>query len=346
MEWGDKENRIAVIALHKVGMEPNAIFKTLHTLGISKIFVFRAINRYNETSSVCDRKRSGRPRSVRTKKVVKAVRERIRRNPVRKQKILSREMKIAPRTMSRILKDDLGLAAYKRRTGHFLTDNLKKNRVVKSKQLLKRYAKGGHRKILFTDEIFFTIEQHFNKQNDRIYAHSSKEASQLVDRVQRGHYPTSVMVWWGISYEGVTEPYFCEKGIKTSAQVYQDTILEKVVKPLNNTMFNNQEWSFQQDSAPGHKARSTQSWLETNVSDFIRAEDWPSSSPDLNPLDYDLWSVLESTACSKRHDNLESLKQSIRLAVKNFPMERVRASIDNWPQRLKDCIAANGDHFE
>jgi hypothetical protein len=23
-------------------------------------------------------------------------------------------------------------------------------------------------------------------------------------------------------------------------------------------------------------------------------------------------------------------------------MERVRASIDNWPQRLKDCIAANG----
>jgi hypothetical protein len=25
-------------------------------------------------------------------------------------------------------------------------------------------------------------------------------------------------------------------------------------------------------------------------------------------------------------------------------MERVRASIDNWPQRLKDCIAANGDH--
>jgi hypothetical protein len=87
--------------------------------------------------------------------VVKAARERILRNPVRKQKILSWEMKIAPRTMSRILKDDLGLAAYKRRTGHFLTDNLNKNRVVKSKQLLKRYAKGGLRKILFTDEKLF-----------------------------------------------------------------------------------------------------------------------------------------------------------------------------------------------
>lgn len=35
-------------------------------------------------------------------------------------------MKIASRTMSHILKDNLGLAAYKRRTGHFFTDNVKK----------------------------------------------------------------------------------------------------------------------------------------------------------------------------------------------------------------------------
>lgn len=41
------ENRIAVIALHKVGMEPNTIFKTLHTLGISLMFVYSAIDRYN-----------------------------------------------------------------------------------------------------------------------------------------------------------------------------------------------------------------------------------------------------------------------------------------------------------
>ena len=75
MEWGDKENRIAVIALHKVGMEPNTIFETLHSLGISRMFVYRAINRYNETSSVYDRKRSGRPRIIRTKKAIKAVRE-------------------------------------------------------------------------------------------------------------------------------------------------------------------------------------------------------------------------------------------------------------------------------
>lgn len=87
---------------------------------------------------------------------------------------------------------------------------------------------------------------------------------------------------------------------------------------------------------PDHQARPTQSWLETNVFDFIRAENNPSSNPDLKPLDYDLWSLLDSTVCFKRHDKLESQKQSIQLAVKNFSMERVRVVIDNWPQPLKD----------
>ena len=74
--------------------------------------------------------------------------------------------------------------------------------------------------------------------------------------------------------------------------MYQDTILEEVVKLLNNIIFNNQERSFQQNSAPGHKARSIKSSLEIKVPNLIRAEDWPSSSPDNNLLDYDLCLVI------------------------------------------------------
>ena len=44
------------------------------------------------------------------------------------------------------------------------------------------------------------------------------EASQLVKKVQRAHFPTSVVVWWGASYEGMTDPYFYDKGIKTGMQ--------------------------------------------------------------------------------------------------------------------------------
>ena len=77
----------------------------------------------------------------------------------------------------------------------------------------------------------------------------------------------------------------------------------------------------------------------------ILARSWPSSSPDLNPIDYDLRSILKRKGCSKHLYSLESLKQSIRLAVKNFPIERMRAAIDNWPKRFKYGIGDN-HHFE
>ncbi|CAK1589040.1 unnamed protein product [Parnassius mnemosyne] len=64
-------------------------------------------------------------------------------------------------------------------------------------------------------------------------------------------------------------------------------------------MFNNRHWVFQQDSAPAHRPKSTQDWLAAREIDFIRHEDWPSSSPDLNPLDYKIWQHLEEKACMK-----------------------------------------------
>lgn len=346
MEWGDKQNRIAVVALHKCGFEKSDIFKTLKPLGISRMFVYRAVKLFIETGGVDDRSRPGRPRSIRTPEVINAVKARIRRNPLRKQKIMAREMTLSKMSMSRIIKQDLGLGAYKKHTGHLLTAALKQKRRVRSKCLLSKYAQGMHRKILFTDEKIFTVEEKFNKQNDRIYARSSKEAAELVPRVQKGHHPASVMVWWGVSYDGVTKLHFCEKGVKTSANVYQNTVLDKVVKPLNSTLFNNQHWVFQQDSAPGHKAKTTQAWLKNNVPEFICAEDWPSGSPDLNPLDYKLWSVLEDMVCTKRYPNIDALKKALSKAVANFPMEVVRNAIDDWPNRLRACVKAKGGHFE
>jgi len=91
-----------------------------------------------------------------------------------------------------------------------------------------------------------------------------------------------------VSWQGVTPIGFCESGVKISAKVYQNDCLEPVVKPLNQFLFNAKPWIFQQDSAPAHKAKTTQKWLAENVPDFIQASDWRSGSPDLNPLDYEL----------------------------------------------------------
>jgi hypothetical protein len=62
-----------------------------------------------------------------------------------------------------------------------------------------------------------------------------------------------------------------ERG-KTGACMYQDDVLQGDVKPLHTTLFNGQEWVFQQDSTTAHKAETTQEWLRTKLLDFISAE--------------------------------------------------------------------------
>ncbi|KAJ4441225.1 hypothetical protein ANN_11076 [Periplaneta americana] len=99
MECGVKENRIAVLALHKCSKTPVEIFNLLRPLKITKKFVYLCIIRYTHNSSCDDRARSYRLRKTRTPATI-AVAERIRRNPHCKQKLMGREMNIAPQTVT------------------------------------------------------------------------------------------------------------------------------------------------------------------------------------------------------------------------------------------------------
>ena len=99
-------------------------------------------------------------------------------------------------------------------------------------------------------------------------------------------------------------------------------------------------------SYPARKAKTTQEWLQRKVLAFISAEDWPSGSPDLKPLDYKLRAVLEDMDCQKCHNSLDCLKRSLVKAAAEIPLETVSAAIAEWPEGLKACVRAEGGHFE
>ena len=95
---------------------------SLKPLNITHVFVYCTIKLFLDTGGENDCKISDRPHVICTPQVINTVRSRINRNPVRKQKkIMSWEMDIALRTMSWIIKQDLGLPAFKRQTGQCLT---------------------------------------------------------------------------------------------------------------------------------------------------------------------------------------------------------------------------------
>ena len=48
--------------------------------------------------------------------------------------------------------------------------------------------------------------------------------------------------------------------------------------------------------ALSHRANETQEMLAEECPEFISRDAWPPNSPDLNPLDYSIWSILEQKA--------------------------------------------------
>jgi len=50
---------------------------------------------------------------------------------------------------------------------------------------------------------------------------------------------------------------------------------------------------FKQDSAPAHRARDTIALLRGETPDFISPDQWPPNSPDMNPVGYKIWAVMQ-----------------------------------------------------
>ncbi|KAI6655362.1 hypothetical protein LOD99_2197 [Oopsacas minuta] len=238
------------------------------------------------------------------------------------------------------------MRSFKRKRVHHITTLVKAKRASRSKGLLKRHAIHGLNSFLFSDEKLFTIEEATNPQNDRIISSSISSIPEELRYVSRIQKPLSVMVWAGISSIGRTPLIFVPAGVKIDTRTYRELILEPVIQDLSKTMFSGKPFVFQQDGAPAHTSNATQAWLRSNNPDFIQKEEWPPYSPDLNPMDYSIWSILETRACLKSHTNIDSLKKSLCRDWERIPQEILRAAVEAFPKRLKAVIERKGGYIE
>nr|CAD2187203.1 unnamed protein product [Meloidogyne enterolobii] len=154
------------------------------------------------------------------------------------------------------------------------------------------------------------------------------------------------MVWAGISASGKKPLIFVDPGVKVNKDYYLREIFQRVLKPRFKSHFGRRVWIFQQDSAPAHKAKEVQDWCKTNFPGFISAREWPPYSPDLNPMNYSFWSILESRTCAKPHKSLESLRHSLTREWLLITLKEVRAICENFSSHLRLCIKGKGRHFE
>ena len=164
--------------------------------------------------------------------------------------------------------------------------------------------------------------------------------------VMKTKFPAPVMVFGVVSSEGhIMPPHIFKVGLKVNTKVYLD-VLKSVVIPWCNQVAGGRPWVWQQDSAPAHKSKETQAWLQKECYDFVPFSTLAPTFPDPNPLDYFVWSYVEDITNMTSHNIKASLIAAIRRVFAEIPPALVEKACSQFRIRIEAVIEAEGGCIE
>lgn len=288
-------------------------------------------------------KRVGAQRTIRTPENIDRVRRSILQSPKRSARKHASALALSNRTVRRILHEDLHFHPYKMVITHELSQQDWQNRLQACETLIQNLPQDAC--VLFSDEAHFHISGSVNKQNMRYW---SSENPRVIHK--RPLHSDKVTVWCAISSEGIIGPYFFEENnhaVTINSERYVNMIqqfLEPQLEQINLGLV----W-FQQDGATAHTARNSMAVLREMFPGRLISRygdiPWPARSPDLTPCDFFLWGYLKSKVFQHRPRTLEALKDAIRLEVGRISQQMLRKVMQNFRNRLQQCIGNEGHHL-
>ncbi|KAF7239028.1 hypothetical protein EYD10_14251 [Varanus komodoensis] len=146
----------------------------------------------------------------------------------------------------------------------------------------------------------------------------------------------SVMVWSCMSAAGIEELQFIEGTLK--ANMYCDILKQSMIPSLRRL---GRRAVFQHDNDPKHTSKMTTALLNKLR---VKVTDWPSMSPDLNPIEH-LWGILKRKVEERKVSNIHQLSDVIMEEWKRTPVATCEAlTINTVSEVIRGC-QMNQDYF-
>ena len=143
------------------------------------------------------------------------------------------------------------------------------------------------------------------------------------------------MIWGAISEHGVAGISFLPSGTTINCLRYVELLAEK----LKIHMAVHSCTIFMQNGAPCHRSKVARTFLAENR---IKVLDWPSNSPDLNPIE-NPWTNMKNKVAEKHPPSAKNLVKVIEeVWVKEISQEFCRNLVHSMPQRLQEVIKTGG----
>lgn len=305
------------------------------TFGVSKSGVGYVMARYNQRGCVEIRKSPGRP-LISTDREDRALVNRSKEEPRLNAVQLHAEMdknyglKYSVSTVKRRL-NKAGL--FGRRPAKKPLISVK-NRIarVKFAKDHQNWTSADWSKVLWSDESKYLLFGTDGINYIRRGKNQRYDPKHQLPTVKHGG--GSIMVWGSFSRDGLG-PIHRIEGIMDQV-VYKNIMSDVMLPHAKHAMVRG--WLFQQDNDPKHTAKSVQEFFRAKK---IRILDWPSQSPDLNPIEH-LWAHLERQLTGRKPTNKNDLFAQLKEAWNNIELDVLIKLVDSMPNRCQEVIKAKG----
>lgn len=148
----------------------------------------------------------------------------------------------------------------------------------------------------------------------------------------------SLMMWGCFLWQGVGYATKIEGTL--NSDFYKEIMDDELMETLKWYELDVNDVVFQHDNAPCHKANRVLDWFEEKGMVVL---DWPSNSPDLNPIEH-LWEYLKRqiNAYTTKTKSIHELWERLEEEWDAIPVEYCQTLISSMPDRIKAVIKARG----
>jgi hypothetical protein len=101
-------------------------------------------------------------------------------------------------------------------------------------------------------------------------------------------------------------------------------------------------WRLQQDNDPKHRSNISKQFIDEHVPQLL---DWPSNSPDANPIE-NIWSIVKHNVEKRKPINTDQLELFLAEEFSNIDIDVVKNCVMSMKKRCLSLIDCKGERIK